>query len=576
MSVPVISQPITFLNATVLSFNLNLGYGSTESTLNLQLVEDCNIGQSFLPKNPNSIYQVGAPVYFQAGNLNFGGLLSNWTENLSSGGYTITANIVDPRSVLENTIVVTDSYVGDPLFSRNYINAYAFYERNVFYTNENDCSTFGTSQYANIGMPYNKVYDALVAINAPIFTSTGYAYAIDWSSFLHHDPNQSVFIPQYYRVNGPAVSLLQLLQDACETIGVEFYVYAVYNTIRIGYIDLRNRPSSFSFIKTAFQGIATEISYGQEIRNEKTKTVILGEEQHYMTLTNRFDYFFGEDTYGTESVIITPYKVDECGFWIGKKIDSLNQQLDIPFSNNGPYALSEIDLRCAMSGFEIWKKRVMDKDIPGNNNPITLNYQIRTVFIDDANDKNPNEMVKRLNHGINTLGTSHNVARGIVDAINAPHAKGVEQGLPDLNKQLEIIHGFVKNLADTYYGKQYITPLNQKICYNYSVFNNNNFPLIDSEIVYSDLPTSNGAWVELGFPVLGLLDPELSLFRNSDNRLGCFIRFDNDPLELGIDGVAQSGTGNPYVLPVSNNLPSVEPVVDPECLSENPPEYCSE
>ena len=38
------TEPLTFLNATVLSFNASLGLGSTqESSLTLDLINDCNI-----------------------------------------------------------------------------------------------------------------------------------------------------------------------------------------------------------------------------------------------------------------------------------------------------------------------------------------------------------------------------------------------------------------------------------------------------------------------------------------------------------------------------------------------------
>jgi hypothetical protein len=37
----IISEPIRFLGATVLSFNSTLGLGSSESTLNVDLIEDC-------------------------------------------------------------------------------------------------------------------------------------------------------------------------------------------------------------------------------------------------------------------------------------------------------------------------------------------------------------------------------------------------------------------------------------------------------------------------------------------------------------------------------------------------------
>ena len=56
-----LTQPIKFLGATVLSFNTTLGLGQQESSLTVQLIEDCE-GETpdlFLPNalddNPNKI-----------------------------------------------------------------------------------------------------------------------------------------------------------------------------------------------------------------------------------------------------------------------------------------------------------------------------------------------------------------------------------------------------------------------------------------------------------------------------------------------------------------------------------------
>jgi hypothetical protein len=45
------------------------------------------------------------------------------------------------------------------------------------------------------------------------------------------------------------------------------------------------------------------------------------------------------------------------------------------------------------------------------------------------------------------------------------------------------------------------------------------------EKVFTDTPTSAGGWVDYGVPVLGLSEPELSFFREEDNRIGCFALF---------------------------------------------------
>jgi hypothetical protein len=119
-----------------MSFNCSLGLGSQESTLNVDLVDDCapeaaGIGGSFQPITNQII--VGAPVYFPdnvgAMPFSFGGVLTNWTVQQSSGGKVYNVKVSDPRQLLENTIVIIDSYSGAPVKGINYFNVYAHYEK---------------------------------------------------------------------------------------------------------------------------------------------------------------------------------------------------------------------------------------------------------------------------------------------------------------------------------------------------------------------------------------------------------------------------------------------------------------
>jgi len=533
----IVNEPITFLGATVISTSSTVGFGSNESSLSVELVEDCNLNQVFLPK-VNSNYSVGCPVSIQIGDFFFGGFLSNWTENLGSNGYTISATITDPRSVLDNTTVISDSYMDVPVVSTNYVNVYHYWEGSILYTPS--CVGFGITGAANRGMPYKKIIEALQNINPIVLTSTGFPYQINWSTFLGApsfagvDINGVLYgfnnstIPDFYRVPGPASSILQLLQGVCDLLGLEFFVYVTNNyVINIGYVDLKNPPGSFVWIKDKFSGIATDISYGQELRNEKTKNFIIGEQQHYMSVTKFFDHFFGEDRYGTNLFPVIPFTRNECGFWINKRIDSLNIQLDDPFLSNGPFWLSELDIRTAMASFNLWQDRVMATGVLYNDNPRTLNYQIRDKFPEGAGCNT--SFLESLNRGLDATGESQNQAainmgRAVVDSVHIPNKPVVNVSLPIKQKQIETIHQWVKNLGDTYYGKQFITKLNQKICKNYAVPGDPT-----SEPVFSDIPTGAGGWVDYGIPVLGLSEPELQLFREDDHRLSCFVRFDITP-----------------------------------------------
>lgn len=496
----IINQPIKFLGATVLSFNCQLGLGSSESTLNVDLIEDCEDVPTdfFLPKDESVV--VGAPVYFTAGAFSFGGVLQNWTYSQGGSGRTFNVRVTDPRQLLENAVVITDSYLGPPTQGINYFNVYAYWESATLDAN---CLVFGDSLGGERGMPYGKVISALKNMAPIIYSPTGYSFTINFNSF----PDG---LPEYYRISGPSISILQLLQDVCEVTGNEFFVDLLPgNIINIGLINLKNPPASFGEIIASYDGVATELSYGQELRNEVTKTVLFGEQQHYLSRVDKFNYFFGEDFINGEYIPVIPWRYDECGFWISKKIDSLNLSLKRPLPTNGPYNLHELDIRSAMVSQQLWQERVMSETLNG-----TFNKAVRENWPEAQT--NGRALLGIFNQGGGAIDAAVNANLAVADGMNNPRRGQATANKPEFLEDLEKVWNFVKSLGDTFYGKQFITPLNQIVC----VRQDPNAPLAEKK--FSDIPTNAGGWVDDGIPVLGLLDPELGLFREEDGRIGCF------------------------------------------------------
>lgn len=502
---PILSSPITFLGATVISFNSNLGFGGQESTLSVDLVEDCETTppQVFQPR-VNGI-QIGQPVHFttrlasESEFFDFGGILVNWTITQNNSGKIYNAKVSDPRSLLENCAVIIDTYLGPPTQTKNYFNVYAHYESAVL---SQDCSAFGTSWASDRGMPYQKIIDGLRSMNPTVYSPTNYTFTIDFSTF-------PTGLPEYYRVPGPSISILQLLTDVCDVLGLDFFITMTSdNVIKVNTVVLNQQPTSFNWIINSFNGVATDLSYGQELRNERTRTLIFGEQQHYLTYVNQMDFFFGEDE--VTNLPIVPYTRDDCvGFWIRKRITTLNASLNKPFPTNGPFTISEIDIRTAMSSYELWKDRVFNSSTPG-----TFNQAIRDVHPQGVAD---------MDNAVNSLvnaSTALNSSIGVADAVHNPSAASAYANQYDVTEDLKKIHAFVQNLGETYYGKQYIAKLNQTVCYTRATDGQNY-----SQLVFTDIPTNAGGWVDEGIPVLGLADPELTAFREEDNRIGCFAEF---------------------------------------------------
>lgn len=503
----IITSPFKFLGATVLSFNTTLGLGSAEeSTLNVDLVEDCEAGDSFLPATNSA--EVGAPCYFTITGdggailFSFGGVLTNWTVNQGGSGKTFNVKVVDPRQLLENTIVITDSYAGNPVTGANYFNVYAAYENTVL---EGNCNTFGSSQSNEAGMPYIKIISKLQELDPTIKSPTGYEYKIDFSTF-------PVGVPDFYKIPGPGISILQLLQEVCGVVGLEFYCYLEgvggNHVIKVGTVNLSNPPGSFATIIGAFDGIATEISYGEELRNEKTKSLIFGEKQHYLSYVDEFDYFFGEDLINGELVPVVPFGNNKSGFWIKKRVEQLNQVLFKPLPNNGPYTISELDIRAAMSSYQAWRDRALDKSSKG-----TLNQAIRANYPDCNKDTKQAIDDAAGNNGIHPDVRNRRTA----DRYANPTAAGAAATKPKNEQDLEAIHAFVQNLGNTYYGKQWISKLKETICR----YPGENF----QEKIYTSIPTNAGGWIEGSATVIGLSEPELTFFRAEDGRVNCFALF---------------------------------------------------
>lgn len=159
----------TFLGASIVSFNIQSGTGSSPATLNVELIEDPNGTNPTVddtsksrgvydPYHHNKTYDqfsppgVGMPVFFVYSNpritikeaydpsytvksyesaLKFGGLLQSFHSTKSISGRTYSVTVVDPREILSNVYLILnhiDTKVG--LNENNVMNVFGFLEHN--------------------------------------------------------------------------------------------------------------------------------------------------------------------------------------------------------------------------------------------------------------------------------------------------------------------------------------------------------------------------------------------------------------------------------------------------------------
>lgn len=513
-------QPLKFLGLTVLSCNATLGWGTQESSLNVDLVEDCDAGDVFIGQNlngspvfftihPNGVESPGVDPIFQ-----FGGVLTNWTVQQGQGGKTYNVKVNDPRQLLENTVVVVDSYAGPPVKHVNYFNAYGYYEQEVY--TDNNCNVFGDATFKNSierGMPYIKIVQALQNMGIVICSSTGFNYTVDLSRLF------TLNMPDFFKASGPTLSILQIIQDVCDANGADFYVYlAPPNTIVIVPVVL-NPSLGLDKLVNLYNGIATDLSYGKELTNNKVKTIIFGGQQHYLTYSKDFNYYFGEDKDGNP---IIPIDDGPCGFVIEVDLTPLNLMLFQPLGANKA-RLTENEIRAAMASEALWKTLVFSED--GGD---TMAALIRAVFPD---------VVDGVRDAMNAFLNNRNLAgaRPLVDAINNIRKAIIDGEKFELANEIKKIHQFVANIGSSFYGKKYLVKLSDKIC----VINDpDNF----KEKIYSASPTNAGGWVEPadigGAATLLLGDPEIQLMMTDDGRIGAFATYSKS---INASGVIPSG-----------------------------------
>jgi hypothetical protein len=540
-NIPVSGLPIYFLEGTVLSFNGNIGYGSQqESTLNVELIEDCHRTNEDGTGSPQQISPViGSSQYLTAGAFTFGGIITSWNKSKNSGGKTYNVKLTDPRQILENVIIITDSYRGSidspnssinytaAIRGLNYFNVYAFWEDSITITNGtvNDCGSFGNSGFNQQGMPYFKILLALSYMNPTIYSPTNQPFIVDFQTF----PGG---LPEYYRVPGPSITLLQLLQDVCDVLGFDFYIYMeqgmdesgqTTDVIKVGLVDLKVEPPSFSIIQETFNGKAIDISFGEELRTDVTRSMVLGEQVHYLTSVNTFLPYFGmdRDIYTDTTKPVVPYTNDNNGFWIKKVVDSLNISLLSPFFSEGiTYDIHELDIRCAMASFQSWLLRTMSADTPGSFNQSIRNQYSSCIV------NNPQKIKQILSNSTMFGIVQSSALLNIQDLYQNPSKHIAASSSPDLLQDLETIHNWLADLGNTYYGKQYMASLEEYVCFKRLQYNTNDINA-DGEVLFSSQPTTAGGWTESSM-VLDLPDPELNLFKTEDGRIKCFAVFKTD------------------------------------------------
>lgn len=360
-------------------------------------------------------------------------------------------------------------------------------------------------------------------------------------------------VPNFYRVAG-SITMLDYIQNLCDLTARDWYVTMEYNeqsdthVIRIRTVHLiDDYEGNYNTLIEKYNGAATELSYGKEFSNEKTRNMIMGENVHYMSQSTLSTYYFGDDGFGNPQAPLVDYNYNYLNplggispgdnFWVLIDVTQLNVGLYTPFPSNKIW-VSERDILAAAAGKHIWEMRAtaVRRDKQGNeitdniNAPAgSINYHLRNMHPGLKNLAM--DIVTRL---VDTLGRKKvfvppgvpteqdNQRFPVTDMfMNTFGSYSYQNNSQKLLKDLETIYNFINDLGTKYYGKQYLCRLNETVCYNYLD------PDAESgSLEYSSNPTNEGAWIDPGEYALGLHDGYLAPFKTEDGRVGAFVRFD--------------------------------------------------
>lgn len=332
----------TFLNSSIQSFNANLGWGESSSTLTVNLADDD--GQLFTPGT------LGRPIIFDYQNWTFGGILQNWNRKGSSSGNPLyEVRIEDPREVLNGVELILGGYTGT-ISVTNVLNVYGYLES----------QGFGSSQRSEAGIPANKVRQAIREI---MTGQTSYGGQVNiLGNNIYVDISALPVVPSYYRLPYQSMTFLEFIREICDSVNYDFFFElsgqeGAYNLI-LNVIN-RNTQPVFGAINTFianFEGASVK-NAGLEFANESTSKYLVGgpKTDIYTQTPNDDETPAAEQSlwqywglYKNGNVIIGDGYHNDHAFTIDLRQES------IPYFP-GPYPTDVEEMRAVLTGEDAWK-----------------------------------------------------------------------------------------------------------------------------------------------------------------------------------------------------------------------------
>jgi len=443
----------TFLGASIRGFNASMGWGSQASTCTVELVEDPVNGDNFDPP------RVGTAVNFDYDGWHFGGLLQSYSQQYGQQGNPVfSVQIQDPRELLAGVQLILNDYTGGTGGVPNLYNIYGYLE--ALYG-------FGGSQVNKAGIPWWLVRDSFwnLQLAKPIYFRGAY---------FRFDPFVNLgLLPNYYRIPGDSISVLDYVQNICEAIAcdfaVEMYPYSNSETSAVNLIQVRLIRRNIVPANNAInrfvrdtEGAVTKSS-GYELSNEVTSRFVVGGKINSMYFQDRVTYnnetqyddtivpYWGYDAY--DRLVIGRGNFNgatgkEYQFTLdGRPIAVQTGKTALVFYNTD---LAE--MHAARAGQESWEAFL------GFHNSIPTSIHFGKSDLIGITDGNMNQELITALSNAKSSGADDLPKRAGVEFIETGHSTLRSQFVMEEGRRKLVgkVYSYIRKFATEYYGKKFM------------------------------------------------------------------------------------------------------------------------
>lgn len=433
-----------FLGASVQGMQSSIRRGDGGAELTLTVYVDEKNGDR-IPDFATGVVKNGSPVYFTWGSFTFGGIIRNWKRvGSTSALYAYEVSISDAREILSGVQVIVSDYAGSVTVPNLY-NVYGYLEN----------QGFGNSAVNESGMPLFNVVNYLTLLTA--LTPIQFRGDDASNGVLNFglDLTELPIFSANYRIAGPSITVLELIEQVCSDAGYDFFFEMNNNnsssldTIKLRTIPRRIQPVSFDAINNYITSVDGAIAKenGKELRNETTSKFVVGGQ--------RIDAYFQPYNNATDALAtIWPFwgfnadgsAVLGVGTGNDHTITVDTRHLDV-FGVGDTYTMDVAEMRSALADRGSWENFLQIR----NGIPNTPQYKrADTIGLSGGLNENILQLFFK---------DTPSVAKIMSQTSKQIQLAQFNQFDNTLNNSVGRLYEFVRKYASEYYGRKFMVNL---------------------------------------------------------------------------------------------------------------------